>query len=221
MLFYLLLAVLYLPYALSLTISVLPCETTDIVIVGEEATSWPVTYASSSSVSSVAPSSTSSLAPSAAPSSTSSLVFSYSKPPSLGNSTAPVYPTGPVNPIITSSPCVCFNNGSIPPLTTNVTADTTEWTGPDWSSYPTSYPPISPLPNPLPTARPFTDPTVAQLIQTTQDHLLNEYNLFGVISCFIQGSTTNCDGPWLIGTDWNNNTLSQRLCRQHSNRQYL
>ncbi len=112
-----------------------------------------------------------------------------------------------------TGPCTCNNNQSTPVLpacTGNSTAD--DWTGPDWASYSnTTYPPFPPPPGPEPEPNPITDPTVIQLVVTTQEQLILQYNTLGVIGCVIQGNTYNCQGPWIEPTDWNNDSLSKRI----------
>lgn len=43
------------------------------------------------------------------------------------------------------------------------------------------------------------------------DHMLAEYNAYSTLFCLFSGNTLNCEGPWLYGTTWNNNTLADQI----------
>lgn len=104
-------------------------------------------------------------------------------------------------------PCTCSNNQSIPVFpacTRNSAAD--DWTGPDWASY-SNLPP----PDPEPELHPITDLIVIQLVVTTQEQLILQYNSLRATGCIIQDDTYNCQGPWIEPTDWNNVSRSAQI----------
>lgn len=49
------------------------------------------------------------------------------------------------------------------------------------------------------------------LTQTLRDKVLQDYNVYAGISCFVSGDTLHCDGPWLYGDQWANATLPSAI----------